>query len=107
MKNLKNTLVAIGLAAVLGVGAVSANAGVITRDSSNKGTKGQCSVKNKNVLKQFASVIIAGLSGQFMTAGLIMSDGSILSDAPCNPEEGNTEEGKTDGEILTNGFRCR
>ncbi len=87
MKNLKNTLVAIGLAAVLGVGAATANAAVVISDSSIKETKGQCSVKDNGVFGQFAGVI-SGLTG-------ISIEDLFLSDAPC----------KTDEEILMDGYR--
>jgi hypothetical protein len=87
MKNLKNTLVAIGLAAVLGVGAATANAAVVISDSSIKETKGQCSVKDNGVFGQFAGVI-NGLTG-------INIEGLIPSDAPCDTNE----------EILTDGYR--
>jgi hypothetical protein len=85
MKNLKNTLVALGLAAVLGVGAATANAGIITSDSSVKETKGQCSVKNDGFFGQFAD-IINGLTG-------INIKGLIFSEAPCNTEKEKTGKG--------------
>ncbi len=77
MKNLKNTLAAIGLMVVLGIGAITANAETVSSE-----TKGQCSVENDGVLGQFAG-IINGLTG------------ISIFDPPCD----------TDEEILIDGYR--
>ena len=83
MKNLKNTLVALGLAAVLGVGAATANAEISNKDSVFSNTKGQYSIENDSVLEQFAGIIM----------GLFMTDGLTPSDAPSNTEEENSTDG--------------
>ncbi len=85
MKNLKNTLVAVGLAAVLGVGAATANAQIIIKDSSAKEPIKQCSVENDGVFGQFAGFINA-------LTGISIED-LILSDAPCGTEEENLTDG--------------
>ena len=74
MKNLKNTLVAIGLVVILGVGAISAKAEMINSD----GTNGQCSVEKDGVLEQFAD-IINGLTGIIIFDTPTCTDG--LSDS--------------------------
>lgn len=66
MKNLKNTISAAGLMAVLALGAVSANAGMIISDRAT----GQCSVKG-GILQQVAGIIIVGLPS---LNGMIISD---------------------------------
>lgn len=57
MKNLKNTLVAVGLAAVLGVGAVTANAGSLESDGTANTTKVQCTVESEGFLQGLAGII--------------------------------------------------
>lgn len=76
MKNLKNTISAAGLMAVLALGAVSANAGMIISDRAT----GQCSVKG-GLLQQVAGIIAIGLPS---LNGMILSDrsGMIISDRP-------------------------
>ncbi len=93
MKNLKNTLAAVGLAAVLGIGAVTANAGIIKSDSSTKGATAQCTVKNESVIGKFAGFVTAGLSGMGFRTSLF--DSLIYSDAPC----------KTNDVISMDGYR--
>lgn len=91
MKNIKNTLAVVGLAAVLGVGAVTANAGMIKSDGSIKGTTGQCVVKNEGVIGQFAGFVTAGLSGMGFRTNLF--DSLIYSDAPCKTNDVISMEG--------------
>jgi hypothetical protein len=78
MKNLKNTLVAVGLVAVLGLGTVSASAGLLISDRG--ATPAKCTVKS-SVLQQLSGVIAGGLNG------LLISDlnGIIIIDTP-SPE---------------------
>lgn len=89
MKNLKNTLAAIGLAAVLGVGAISANAEVVTSE-----TKGQCLVENDGVLGQVAG-FINGLTG------------ISIFDEPCDTDEEILIDGYRKCGFERNGFRAR
>jgi hypothetical protein len=83
MKNLKNTISAVGLMAVLALGAVSANAGMIISDRAT----GQCTVKDGGILQQIAGIIIVGapaLSGMIIsdapTPGCEDKNGMIISD---------------------------
>ena len=69
MKNLKNTISAAGLMAVLALGAVSANAGMIISDRAT----GQCTVNDGGILQQVAGIIAVGLPSL---------NGMIISDAP-------------------------
>ena len=73
MKNLKNMLMTGGLMAVMGISAVSANAGIILTDKSAEGTK-PCSVKETGIIQQVAGIVLNGL---------MLSDlhGIILTDA--------------------------
>ncbi len=80
MKNLKNTLVAVGLAPVLGVGSVSASTGLIISDRYTSAST--CTAKDGGILQQIAGILSVGLNG------LMISDlhGLILSDAPVCTE---------------------
>ena len=84
MKNLKNTLVAVGLAAVLGVGAVTANAGSLESDGTAKTTKVQCTVESEGFLQGLAGIVneLTGIT---------------IFDTPC----------KTDNEILMDKLTLR
>ena len=68
MKNLKNTISAAGLMAVLALGTVSANAGMIISDRAT----GQCTV-NDGILQQVVGIIAVGFPSL---------NGMIISDAP-------------------------
>ena len=70
MKNLKNMVAAASLMAVMGFGAVSANAGLLVTDKSAQ----PCAVKD-NVMQQLAGVFNA-LSGFIITD----RDGIIIID---------------------------
>lgn len=87
MKNIKNTLAAIGLMAVLGVGAVTANAEAVTSE-----TNGQCLVENDGVLGQLAD-ILNGLTG------------ISIFDEPCDTDEKISPNGFRRGRVEMNGFR--
>ena len=86
MKNLKNMVAAASLVAVMGFGAVSANAGLLITDKSAQ----PCTVKD-NVMQQLAGVFNA-------LSGMILSnrDGIILTDK----QSAGCEQAK-DGIILT------
>ncbi len=80
MKNLKNMLTAVAMTAVLGLGTVSANAGLIITDKGANTPK-DCSV-GTGVLDQIAGIIIVGLNGLIITDrdGLIITDKSECVD---------------------------
>jgi len=82
MKNLKNMLSAAALMVVLGVGAASANTGLIITDKSGNQP---CTVKS-GFLTQLAGVI---------TVGIPMLDGLIITDRY------SCESNETDGLIIT------
>lgn len=81
MKNLKNTITTVGLMAVLGMGTTMANAGILISDKASQtgGTEpAKCSATTTNgVMSAITGLIVVGLNG------LILSDGLLLSDAPC------------------------
>lgn len=83
MKNLKNTVAAAALMAVLGMGTVSANAGLLISDRSS----GCGSVKSGGLLNQLAGIVIGGAP---LLDGIIIvgRDGLMVSDkaAPCGGE---------------------
>jgi hypothetical protein len=75
MKNLKNIVATLTLTATLGLGATAANAGMLISDKATKDSK-PCSAKS--VRGVFATgILIIG------KAGLLISDGLLLSDEPC------------------------
>ena len=92
MKNLKNTISAIGLATILMVSATSANAGLIMSDAP---APKQCTTVKGTDFFKIAGNIINGL---LMSDGLIMTDGLIMSDAPCTTKNGLI---MSDGLIMT------
>ncbi len=92
MKNLKNTLTAITLTAVLGIGAVSANAGMISGDGSAKGTQEQCSVKDDSVLRKFTGFINSLTGINFF-------------DTSCNTDKEIIKDGFKRGRVEMDGFR--
>ncbi len=86
MKNLKNTAAAMTMMAVLGLGAVSANAGLLMSD---KGANG-CGTVKESVLTRLSGILIVGLPGLdgIIAAGrdgILMSDrdGLLMSDKGC------------------------
>lgn len=87
MKNIKNTLAAIGLVVVLGFGAVTANAEAVTNE-----TKGQCSVENDGVLGQVAD-FINGLTG------------ISIFDESCDTDEEISPNGFRRARVEMNGYR--
>jgi hypothetical protein len=70
MKNIKNTLAAIGMAAVLGVGSVSANTGLLLSDRAT--TEQQCTVRTPSLITQLSGIIIIGAPQSL--SGLLLSD---------------------------------
>ncbi len=87
MKNLKNTAAAMTMMAVLGLGAVSANAGLLVSDKSANG----CGTVKESVLTRLSGILIVGLPGLdgILAAGrdgLMVSDrdGLLMSDKGCN-----------------------
>ncbi|MGI8641700.1 MAG: hypothetical protein ACR2MG_17370 [Pyrinomonadaceae bacterium] len=62
MKNIKNTLAAIGLAMVMAFGAISANAELLKGNQIKDTAKVQCTVKSEGFLKGLAG-FINGLTG--------------------------------------------
>ena len=88
MKNLKNTISALSLMAVLGLGAVAANAGLMVSDRSNNQQQLCASVKD-DILTQLSGIIILGAP---MLDGIIIlgRDGLMISDkgAGCGNTNG-------------------
>ena len=85
MKNIKNTIAAMSLVAVLGLGAVTANAGLLISDRG-VGTTPTCAAGG-GILNQAAGILIVGansLTGILMSdlTGILMSDrsGLLISD---------------------------
>ena len=92
MKNLKNTLTAAVLMAVLGMGATVAKAGLLISDKATPADDTQCKVNDaKSDIKGF---ILVGLNGFILVGvnGLILSDGLIISDRKCEGD-GTAKDG--------------
>ena len=79
MKNIKNTIATMGLVAVLGLGATTANAGLIISDAPVPETQAECTVKG-GFLQTLSGVLIQGINGMLLSDGLIITDGLIISD---------------------------
>jgi len=92
MKNLKNTVAAAGLMAVLGFGAVSANAGLMVSDRPANASQ-PCAAP----IRTLASGIMGILSALPMLDGVIISDrtGLMVSD------RSNGCQSSTDGVIIS------
>jgi len=75
MKNLKNMVAALSLMAVLGFGAVSANAGLLISDRSSNG----CAPVKNDILTQLSGILIVGAP---MLDGIIIlgRNGLLISD---------------------------
>lgn len=97
MKNIKNTIAAMSLVAVMGFGATAANAGIMMGDRSATPAQTVCS-NGSDILNQLEGIIIVGLASK---AGIMMSDrfGIMMSDrsTPCTQ---NTVEGQDGDGIL-------
>jgi len=95
MKNIKNTAAAMALMAVLGLGATTANAGLMAVDRSVAAAQPICN--NSSIVNDLEGIIIVGLAGS--KAGLFVSDrlGLMVSDrsTPCvqNTVEGQNGDG--------------
>ena len=82
MKNIKNTVAAMSLMAVLGLGAVTANAGLLVSDRGI-GTTPTCEATG-GIFNQLAGILIVGagssVTGILMSgdrAGLLVSDRNV------------------------------
>jgi len=91
MKNIKNTIATMGLVAVLGLGATTANAGLMVSDAPVPEVQAECTDKG-GFLQTVAGVLIQGING------FLLSDGLIISDAPTNGCE------TKDGFLLSDGL---
>lgn len=91
MKNLKNTLAAASLAVVMGMGTVSANAGIMVSDKTSNSAN-PCAVQTTGILNQVADFVLSGFTGIILTdrAGIMVSDrnGIILTDKGCAAKDG-------------------
>lgn len=92
--NLKNTVAAAGLMAVMTIGTISASAGVIETDRSSNGGAAPCSTVKGGLLAQLSGILIVGLP---MFDGLMVSDrtGLMVSDRSGLMVSDRGECGKT------------
>ncbi len=87
MKNFKNTLAAIGLAAVLGVSTITANAGLLLSDravTNQDSTTTQTCTSPTGILDQLSGIIIIGVP--YSITGLLLSDRAVAA-APCQVQQ--------------------
>lgn len=89
MKNIKNTIATMGLVAVLGLGATTANAGLMVSDAPMPEVQAECTDKG-GFFQTMSGALIQGINGLLLSDGLIITDGLIISDAPakCNAKGG-------------------
>ena len=83
MKNLKNIVATLTLTATLAIGATVANAGVIMHDSAESDNQCTATKTFKGFVKEFTGVIVLGMPE---LNGILISDGLIMSDKPCQTE---------------------
>ncbi len=93
MKNLKNTIAAIGLATVLGMGATTAKAGILISDKTGNMTENaECSTAREETLtSKIKGIIVVGIAGLIMSDELIMSDGLVNTGSQC--QDDSTKDG--------------
>ncbi len=98
MKNIKNTIAAMSLMAVMGLGATAANAGIMVSDRSVTPAQTVCSTEG--IMSQLEGIIIVGLASS--REGIMMSDrlGIMMSDRSTPCVQGNTVEGQNDDGII-------
>lgn len=80
MKNLKNMVAATGLMAILGMGAVTANAGILISDAANQGGETQCQATTNDTELDVQGIIIASITGILISDGANLSTGILISD---------------------------
>ena len=99
MKNIKNTVAAMAMMAILGLGATTANAGLMMSDRSAAPGQNVCSSET-SILNDLEGIIIVGLSGS--KAGLMVSDrlGLMVSDRSAQCTQNNAEGQNGDGIII-------
>ncbi len=85
MKNLKNTVAAVGLMAVLGMGTATANAGILISDRTTPTTasteQARCTPGQNSFVSQMAGIIVVGIKGIIVVgrSGLLLSDVAAAS----------------------------
>ncbi len=72
MKTIKNTIAALVLTAILGLGATTANAGLLMSDFAGN-PQPSCTVKDTAV-NQLTGILIVGFAGSSSLTGILMSD---------------------------------
>ena len=82
MKNIKNVMTAITLAATLAFGSVSANAGMLISDRSGAGTT--CTANDTSILSQAMGIIIVGLTSSATGIIIVGRSGLMITDRPAN-----------------------
>lgn len=89
MKNIKNTIAAMSLMAVLGLGATTANAGLMMSDFSGSPSQPTCSKTETGIFDQLTGILIVGFTSSL--TGILLGD----RQAPCvqSPAGGVTNDG--------------
>ena len=82
MKNIKNVMTAITLAATLAFGSVSANAGLLVSDRSVAGTT--CTANDTSILSQAMGIIIVGLTSSATGIIIVGRSGLMITDRSAN-----------------------
>lgn len=101
MKNLKNTLTALSLAAVLGLGAVSTNAGILMSDRTASNNNQQLCVNKDETVNMLDGIIITGFS---FLDGIIITgrEGILMGDKKaCESKKDGILMGDRDGILMS------
>jgi hypothetical protein len=85
MKNLKNTIAAVGLMAILGMNATVAKAGLLITDKATPADGAQCQISKDDFGAKIKGLIVIGLNGLIVIGqnGLLITDGLIITDQQC------------------------
>jgi len=99
MKNIKNTVVAMAMMAVIGVGTATANPGLMVSDRSAAPGQTICGSET-SILNDLEGIIIVGLASS--KVGLMVSDrlGLMVSDRSAQCTQNNVEGQNGDGILI-------
>lgn len=92
MKNIKNTLAATVLAAVMGFSTVSAHAGLLISDRSVANDKANCTATDGGILSSLAGILIVGATSSATGILIVGRSGLLISDRSAQCVE-NQKEG--------------
>ena len=89
MKNIKNTIAAMSLMAVLGLGSITANAGLIMSDRGIGDNTPKCEVSNGGILNELMGILIVGVTSSATGILIVGRPGLLMSDRNVNGCQSN------------------